>query len=710
MTMVNYRLAACLSEVIVATSILSCISSDPTELPSKHGSLQELTYSTGQSTFSLWAPTADSARVLLYGDGQTGEPFRILEMKKNPADGSWNATASGDQAGRFYTFRVNISGRWLEETPGIFATAVGVNGKRAAIIDMDSTDPDGWDQDRRPELLSPSDAVIYEMHHRDFSISGNSGISPEHRGKFLALTETGTRGPQGAKTGIDHLKELGVTHVHILPSFDYASVDETRLQDSTYNWGYDPVNYNVPEGSYSTDPYTPEVRIREFKEMVQALHKAGIRVVLDVVYNHVSNAASHAFERTVPGYFFRMRDDGSFADGSACGNETASERPMMRRYMTESIRWWAEEYHIDGFRFDLMGIHDTATMNAIRAAADEIDPSILIYGEGWAASAPLYDASRLAMKANTWQMPGIAAFSDEMRDALRGPFSDDAKAGFLGGEPGLEESIRFGVTGGILHPGVNYSAVNYSDTCWAGQPSQLISYISCHDDMCLRDRLQASIPGITEEELIRLDKLGQTVVFTSQGIPFIYAGEEIFRTKQGVRNSFNSPDSINAIDWTFKSRYSDLYGYYRGLIALRKAHPAFRLGDADLVREHLEFLQAPSGTVAWRLTGHAGGDPCEEIIVIVNSRKEPVTLEIPAYTPASGTPGKASGNKNVIKQNAETSDVTDPEISQNSTVSSSAAKEYTVYCRDGAIDVDGLGKITGPVITVGPQQALIIGR
>lgn len=383
---------------------------------------------------------------------------------------------------------------------------------------------------------------------------------------------------------------------------------------------------------------------------------------------------------------------------------------MMRRFMTESIRWWAEEYHIDGFRFDLMGIHDTATMNAIRAAADEIDPSILIYGEGWAASAPLYDASRLAMKANTWQMPGIAAFSDEMRDALRGPFSDDAKAGFLGGEPGLEESIRFGVTGGILHPGVNYSAVNYSDTCWAGQPSQLISYISCHDDMCLRDRLQASIPGITEEELIRLDKLGQTVVFTSQGIPFIYAGEEIFRTKQGVRNSFNSPDSINAIDWTFKSRYSDLYGYYRGLIALRKAHPAFRLGDADLVREHLEFLQAPSGTVAWRLTGHAGGDPCEEIIVIVNSRKEPVTLEIPAYTPASGTPGKASGNKNVSKQNAETSDATDPEIFQNSTVSSSAAKEYTVYCRDGAINVDGLGKITGPVITVGPQQALIIGR
>ena len=676
-------LLPCLLAFAAAPLTLGCtVSSD--QFPPKEGPLQELSYTPASSHFSLWAPTADSARVLLYEEGLGGQPYEVIEMNKNVADGSWSAVAEEDLEGRFYTFRVNVSGRWLEETPGIFATAVGVNGQRAAVVDFNATDPEGWAEDRRPELRSFADAVVYEMHHRDFSISGNSGISPEHRGKFLALTETGTRGPRGVRTGVDHLVELGVTHVHILPSFDYASVDETRLEDNVYNWGYDPVNYNVPDGSYSTDPYDPACRIREFKEMVQALHKAGIRVVLDVVYNHVSDAASQAFERTVPGYFFRMREDGSFADGSACGNETASDRGMMRRFMVESVCWWVEEYHIDGFRFDLMGIHDIETMNAIRSAVSAIDSTVLIYGEGWAASAPLYDGPLLAMKANTWEMPGIAAFSDEMRDALRGPFSDNSKAGFLGGVPDLEESVKFGVAGAVQHPGVDYSAVNYSDTCWASEPTQMISYISCHDDMCLRDRLAATLPGASEAELLRLDKLGQTVVFTSQGIPFIYAGEELFRTKQGVHNSYNSPDAINAIDWSFKNRYSDLYDYYRGLIALRKAHPAFRLGNADQVREHLEFLDAPDGVVAWRLTGHAGGDPCEEIVVIINSRKEPVSINIPDRKAASDSNGSMPENG--------------PEHS------------YTVYCRDGRISTDGLGTITGPVLSVGPQQALIIGR
>ena len=676
-------LLPCLLAFAAAPLTLGCtVSSD--QFPPKEGPLQELSYTPASSHFSLWAPTADSARVLLYEEGLGGQPYEVIEMNKNVADGSWSAVAEGDLEGRFYTFRVNVSGRWLEETPGIFATAVGVNGQRAAVVDFNATDPEGWAEDRRPELRSFADAVVYEMHHRDFSISGNSGISPEHRGKFLALTESGTRGPRGVRTGVDHLVELGVTHVHILPSFDYASVDETRLEDNVYNWGYDPVNYNVPDGSYSTDPYDPACRIREFKEMVQALHKAGIRVVLDVVYNHVSDAASHAFERTVPGYFFRMREDGSFADGSACGNETASDRGMMRRFMVESVCWWVEEYHIDGFRFDLMGIHDIETMNAIRSAVSAIDSTVLIYGEGWAASAPLYDGPLLAMKANTWEMPGIAAFSDEMRDALRGPFSDNSKAGFLGGVPDLEESVKFGVAGAVQHPDVDYSAVNYSDTCWASEPTQMISYISCHDDMCLRDRLTATLPGTSEAELLRLDKLGQTVVFTSQGIPFIYAGEELFRTKQGVHNSYNSPDAINAIDWSFKNRYSDLYDYYRGLIALRKAHPAFRLGNADQVREHLEFLDAPDGVVAWRLTGHAGGDPCEEIVVIINSRKEPVSINIPDRKAASDSNGSMPENG--------------PE------------HRYTVYCRDGRISTDGLGTITGPVLSVGPQQALIIGR
>lgn len=678
---------------IAATSAMlsGCTSADAL-YPAKNGSMHELQYSSAESRFSLWAPTADSAAVLLYENAGDTLPYRHIYMQKNDSDGSWNAVAEGNLEGKFYTFRVMAEGQWLEETQGIFATAVGVNGKKAAILDMNSTDPEGWDSDTAPRLESLSDAVIYEMHHRDLSINPNSGITPEHRGKFMAMTETGTDNGSGASTVLGHLQELGITHVHLLPSFDYASVDETRLQDNIYNWGYDPVNYNVPEGSYATDPYDPASRIREFKRMVQSLHRAGIRVVMDVVYNHVADAASSPFERTVPGYFFRMNPDGSYANGSACGNETASEREMMRRYIVESVCWWAEEYHIDGFRFDLMGIHDTETMNAVREALDRIDPTILVYGEGWSASAPLYDSGRLAMKANISGMPGIAAFSDEMRDALRGPFSDDSKAGFLGGKPDMRESIKFGIAGAIYHPQIDYSAVNYSDTCWSAQPSQMISYISCHDDMCLRDRLAASIPGISEEELIRLDKLGQTVVFTSQGIPFIYAGEELFRTKMGVHNSFNSPDSINAIDWSFKTRYAGLYDYYRGLIALRKAHPAFRLGNADLVRRHLEFLNVPEGVLAYRLTGHAGGDPCEEIVVVINSRKEAVKIAVPKIG-NGGEQGKTAASR---EKSAEDS------MFETNT--------YTVYCSDGRIDPDGLGTVTGPVITAGPQQALIIGR
>ena len=348
----------------------------------------------------------------------------------------------------------------------------------------------------------------------------------------MALTEHGTMNSAKLLTGIDHLIELGVTHVHLLPSYDYASVDETKLDENKYNWGYDPQNYNVPDGSYATDPYDPAVRIREFKQMVQALHKAGIRVVLDVVYNHTYNTDGSNFERTVPGYFYRQKPDGSLANGSACGNETASNRPMMRKYMIESVLHWIREYHIDGFRFDLMGIHDIETMNEIRKAVSAVDPSIIIYGEGWAAEAPQYPGDSLAMKVNTCKMPGIAAFSDEIRDALRGPFNDNHKGAFLAGIPGEEESIKFGIVGAVSHPQVNNDSVNYSKAPWASQPTQMISYVSCHDDMCLVDRLKSSIPGITPEQLVRLDKLAQTAVLTSQGIPFIYAGEEVMRDKK----------------------------------------------------------------------------------------------------------------------------------------------------------------------------------
>lgn len=620
-------------------------------LPAAAGAqtFNEADYTPEQTTFRLFAPdNAKTVKLRIYKAGHKGRPERTVTMERTAAD-TWTATVTGNLMGRFYTFD---TGRG--ECAGIFAKAVGVNGQRAAIIDMDKTDPAGWNDDRRPVVKSPADLVIYEMHHRDYSIDASSGIA--NGGKFLALTDP---------KAIAHLKELGVNAVHILPSFDYASVDETRLSTPQYNWGYDPVNYNVPDGSYSTDPYKPETRIREFKQMVQALHKAGIRVILDVVYNHTFNIDGSNFQRTYPDYFYRKTADGKYSDGSGCGNETASERDMMRRFMVESVLYWIDEYHIDGFRFDLMGCHDIETMNAIRKAVDEVDPTIFIYGEGWSAGSCALPTEQLGLKANMKAMPGIAAFSDELRDALRGPFSDDTKGAFLAGKPGEEESIKFGIAGAIEHPQVDMSKVNYSTEAWASQPTQMISYVSCHDDMCLTDRLRASIPGITTDELIRLDMLAQTAVLTSQGVPFILSGEEMLRDKKGVHNSYNSPDSINRLDWNNMERYPQVMDYYKNLTRLRHNHPAFRLGSADLVRRHLEFLPTQPGLVAFRLKDYAGRDDWRNIIVILNAAKQQRKVTIP------------QGN-------------------------------YTIVCREGKIDENGLSTFSGSEATVSAQSALIL--
>lgn len=594
--------------------------------PTPKGDLTEMTYSPQRTEFKLWAPTASEVQLRIYDSGTGGEAVQAKRMKR-ASDGTWRVTLGGDLEGKFYTFQVKIGKQWRAETPGINAKAVGINGGRAAIVDLASTNPAGWENDRAPKQ---NDVVIYEMHHRDFSISLSSGV--KNRGKFLALTEKGTKTAYGIPTGLDHLKELGVTHVHILPSYDYASVDESAIDRPHYNWGYDPLNYNVPEGSYSTNPADPKARIREFKEMVKALHDNGLKVVLDVVYNHTFDIENSNFERTVPGYFYRQRPDGTYADASACGNETASEREVMRRYMVESVEYWMKEYHIDGFRFDLMGIHDIETMRQIRAAAERINPDVLIYGEGWAAQAPQLADGEAAMKAEVHRIPGVAAFSDEMRDGLRGPFSDDTKTAFLGGLPGHEESIKFGIAGAIQHPQVDYAKVNYTDAPWAAQPQQMISYVSCHDDMCLHDRLRASIPGVKDEEVRRLALLAQTAVLTSQGTPFIFAGEEVNRTKKMVHNSYKSPDSINEINWLNKVAFADDYEYFRSLIRLRKDHPAFRLRDAELVRRHLEFLPSPAGTVAYRLKDNAGGDRWKDIVVVLNGQTTAQTLALPAHS------------------------------------------------------------------------------
>ncbi len=616
----------------------------------------ELTYTKEVSSFKLNAPSkAKSVKVNIYNKGVGGEVLKTVKMKRNGTD-QWTADIPGDLKGLYYTFQVQTGKKVMQETPGVFAKAVAVNGRRAAIVDMGETNPEGWDNDRRPLTKSPVDLVIYEMHHRDFSISPTSGL--KNKGKFLALTEP---------KAVYYLKNLGVNAVHLLPSFDYASVDESKPDVPQYNWGYDPLNYNVPEGSYSTDASCPVTRIREFKQMVQALHKAGIRVILDVVYNHTFNIEESNFNLTYPGYYFRTTADGKISDGSGCGNETASEKPLMRQFMIESVLYWAKEYHIDGFRFDLMGIHDIETMNLIRKALDEVDPNIYMYGEGWSAGTCAYPVEKLAMKANTRQLDRIGAFCDDMRDAIRGPFNDDHKAAFLGAVPGNEESIRFGIAGCIDHPQIDMSKVNYSKAPWANSPAQMISYISCHDDMCVVDRLKASIPGITTDELIRLDLLGQTMVFTSQGVPFIYAGEEVLRDKKGVHNSFKSPDYINAIDWTNKDRYPQVFDYYRGLMELRRNHPAFRMADASMVRQHLEFIPTSDCTICFRLKDNANGDSWQDIIVILNASKKAQKVAIPEGC-------------------------------------------WTSVCEGGIINLAGIAEYKGKEINVAPQEAIIIHR
>ena len=633
-----------------------------TSLKAQQWNFNEVDYTPQKTTFRLFAPRKAKVSVLYSKDAQNSNGGEWVTVKMKPgADGIYCAVVEKDLKNHAYRFSVNG-----QLSVGVFAKAVSVNGETGKVVDLSETNPAGWETDRRPVVKSPADLIIYEMHHRDFSVDASSGLV--NKGKFLALTEP---------KAIRHLKELGVNAIHILPSYDYGSVDETRLEDNKYNWGYDPVNYNVPEGGYSTDPYNPLCRIREFKQMVQALHQAGIRVILDVVYNHTYDIDHSNFQKTYPDYYYRKNADGTYSNGSGCGNETASEQPMMRRFMIESVKYWINEYHIDGFRFDLMGCHDIETMNAIRKAVDEIDPTIFIYGEGWSAGQCAYPQEKLGVKANTALMPRIAAFSDEIRDGLRGPFSDDTKGAFLAGLQGEEESIKFGIAGCIDHPQVDMQKVNYSKKAWATEPTQMISYVSCHDDMCLVDRLKASIPGITTDEIIRLDLLAQTAVFTSQGVPFMLSGEEMLRDKKGVHNSFESPDSINHLDWDNLKKYPQVFQYYKNLIQLRKDHPAFRLGSADLVRKHLEFLdvanysspvgEAGEGSplIAFRLKDYAGGDNWKDIYVFLNANRETVKVSLPYGS-------------------------------------------YETVCDDGRISETGIRHFTGDQVTIAPQSALIL--
>ena len=635
-----------MKKLLIAGMILSMMACDPKKDDPYR--FDEMSYTPTETVFKVFAPENAKCFVVIDSDSIQMECTPTADDTLMTEGCIYKAVVQGDMKGKSYEFSVNGV-----KSPGVFAKAVTVNGQKGVVVDMRDTDPEGWANDRGPRPERYADWCVYEMHHRDFSIARSDA---QHPGKFLALTEP---------WAIEHLKELGINAVHILPSYDFGSVDETKPDVPQYNWGYDPVNYNVPEGSYSTDANDPLCRIREFKQMVQALHKAGICVILDVVYNHTYDIDHSNFQRTYPDYYYRVG-----SNGSGCGNETASDKPMMRRFMLESVKHWISEYHIDGFRFDLMGCHDIETMNAIRQTVDSIDPHIFIYGEGWSAGQCALPNEQLAMKANIAQVPRVAAFSDEIRDALRGPFSDDTKGAFLAGIAGEEESLKAGIAGMVQHPQVDYTKVNYSDAPWAAEPTQMMSYVSCHDDMCLVDRLTASVNksqvSNLKSQIIRLDLLAQTAVFTSQGVPFMLSGEELLRTKLGVHNSFESPDSINHLDWTNKERYPQVFDYYKSLIALRSHHPAFRLGSAELVRKHLSFLPVQDCLVAYRLKDVANDD-WQDIIVILNANAKAVKVGVPEG-------------------------------------------DYTVVCRDGRIDEQGLGTASGPMVSVPAQSALIMHR
>lgn len=660
-----FATAAFMPMTISAQSFPQISEAELNAYPTYNGGDLELTVDASGTHFRLWSPGAETVRLNLYATSRNGKPIQTVDMKKAEA-GTWTTSFADKLYGKFYTFQVKVKGIWLAETPGAWAKAVGTNGQRAAIIDMAKTNPCGWEKDTYVTTAKQTDAIMYEMHHRDFSAHRNSGIT--NKGKFLALTEEGTVSVNGQPTGIDHLKQLGITHIHILPSYDYNTVDETQLADRQYNWGYDPLNYNAPEGSYSTNPEDPYARIREMKQMIMALHRAGIGVVMDVVYNHTALGNESNFSLTAPGYYYRHRADGSYSDASGCGNETASDRKQVSDYIVESVKYWATEYHIDGFRFDLMAIHDTETMNRVAEAVRAINPNAVIYGEGWTAGDSPLPVERRALKENVSKMPGIAVFSDDIRDAVKGHYSRAEDCGFASGKPGQEETIKIGVVASTAHPQVDYSKGSNSKFAYASQPTQIMNYVSCHDDLCLTDKLRKSMPEATDSVRMRVARLAQTIVFTSQGTPFMFAGEEIFRDKKGIHNTFKSPDDVNAIDWNLKADNIEQFNYYCNLIALRKAHPAFRLGSAEEVAKNIVFDKVKvDNLVSYSIKNHAGGDEWEEIKVVFNGSDKPQTVNVPK--------GK-----------------------------------WTIIAADGRLDKDGLGESKGGKIEAAPQAALILAK
>ncbi|MEC2758364.1 type I pullulanase [Bacillus cereus] len=585
------------------------------------------TYTPQHTKFRLWAPTASEAKLVTYKkwSDKIGAEINMQQGEK----GTWTSELKGNQKGLFYTYKVKIGDKWTEAVDP-YVRAASVNGDKGAVVNLEETNPKKWKANKKPKFKNPEDAIIYELHVRDLSIQPESGI--KQKGKYLGVTEKGTKGPEGVKTGLDHIKDLGVTHVQFLPIFDYASVNEENLNEPQYNWGYDPKNFNVPEGSYSTNPYEPTVRITELKQMVQTLHDNNLRVVMDVVYNHMYNAAESNFHKLVPGYYYRYNEDGTFANGTGVGNDTASERKMMRKFMIDSVTYWAKEYNLDGFRFDLMGIHDYETMNEIRKAINQIDSSIILHGEGWDLNTPLA-AELKANQKNAEKMKGIAHFNDNIRDGLKGSVFEEKENGFINGKENMEDRIKKGITAGIDY---DTNSSTYQD------PEQVLTYVEAHDNHTLWDKLELTNPGDSEEVRKQMHKLSSSILLTSQGIPFLHTGQEFMRTKYGDHNSYKSPDSINQMDWLRRATFNNEVDYMKGLIELRKKYSAFRMTSAEQIKKHVSFIDAPKNTVAYIIEGNKH----EYFTVAHNANREAVEITLPSKGPWKVlVDGKQAGSK-----------------------------------------------------------------
>ncbi|WP_234125061.1 type I pullulanase [Clostridium hydrogenum] len=596
-------------------------------------------YSKEKTVFKVWSPTAEKIVLKLYSEGNGDNLIEENVMTKGD-NAVWNFTKSGDLQGTFYTYEVTVAGK-TRETQDIYSKAVGVNGDRGMVVDLLKTNPSGWEKDKGPKIKNQTDAIIYELHLRDISVDEDSEI--KNKGKFLSLTETGTRSAEGEKTGLDHLKELGINAVHLLPIFDFGSIDESKVNSKQYNWGYDPKNYMVPEGSYSTNPFSGTVRIQEMKKMIKALHDEGIAVIMDCVFNHTHEYENSAFNKLVPKYYYRQDDDGNVVQNSQCKNDTASEKLMFRKYMMDAVTYFAKEYHIDGFRFDLMGLHDVETMNLMRKALDKINPQILMYGEGWELGdeVTISDEEK-ATKINADKLDSrIAAFSDDMRDGLKGHVFEPDWGGFINFNgkwvrkvgkrhlaykiADLKEQIKFSIVAATLHNDIEYYKVPYKFKPWAKEPTQTVNYAACHDNNTLWDKIALTSFNVPESERVKMDQMAAFIVLTSQGIPFIHNGQEFLRSKPDesgngfVENSFNSSDSVNKIDWSRKHTYRRVFDYYKGLIKLRKAHPAFRMTTTAEIQKNLKFFDTKDSTIGYIISNNANGDEWEDIVVIINA-------------------------------------------------------------------------------------------